>query len=237
MKCADVYNLFFNPGEVTEIRAYGLSKSNKAWQGWAGGAGVVYGYFDNAEAFGQAAESLDALKAPGIYFTLNPVIPDLLARAANRLKAADAKSVSTADHDILFIRWLPIDLDPVRPSGISSTNEELEAAKKLGKKIAVWLKKECNMAPGIPAYSGNGIHLVYRFDDLSNTEETEAYIKDILRAIEHKFGNKKVDIDLKVFNPARIWKLYGITARKGDHTKTRPHRKSYIPSEFLDPKK
>jgi len=237
MKCANVYNLFFNPGEVTEIRALGLSKSNKAWQGWAGGAGIVYGYFDNAAAFGQAAESLDGLKASGIYFTLNPVIPDLLARAANRLKAADVKSVSTADHDILCIRWLPIDLDPVRPSGISSTNEELEAAKKVGKKIAAWLKKEFTIAPGIPAYSGNGIHLAYRLDDLPNTEETGVYIKDVLRAIEYKFRNKKVDIDLKVFNPSRGWKLYGTTPRKGDHTQARPHRKSYIPSEFLDPKK
>jgi len=233
MNCSDVYNLFFNPGEVVEIRAYGLSKNNKAWQGWAGGAGIVYGYFDNAEAFGQAAESLERAKAPGIYFTLNPVIPDLLARCSNRLKAADAKTTATADGDILCIRWLPIDLDPVRPSGISATNSEIELAKKLSKKINAWLSKELGGLPGIPAYSGNGIHLVYRLPDLPNTEKIRHWIRDALRAVEAKFRNKNVEIDLSVFNPARIWKLYGTTARKGDHTKDRPHRKSHIPEQFL----
>lgn len=228
MKCADVYKNFFNPGEVVEIRAYGLSKISKAWEGWAGGAGIVYGYFDNAEAFGQAAESLERAKAPGIYFTLNPVIPDLLARAANRLKAADAKSPTTSDDNILCVRWLPIDLDPLRPSGISSTDQELESARKLARKIDAWLKKEFSWKPGIPAVSGNGFHLVYRLPDLLNNEDTIETVKRTLAAIAHTFKNKKVDIDLKVYNPSRIWKLYGTTARKGDHTEARPHRKSYI---------
>lgn len=223
-----VYELFFRPGEVTEIRAYGLKKSNKAWEGWAGGAGIVYGYFDNAEAFGKAAQGLEQARAPGIYFTLNPVIPDLLARAANRLKAADAKSSSTSDPDVLCIRRLPIDLDPRRPSGISSTDKELESAVRLRTRIAKWMENECHWPPGIRAHSGNGTHLLYRLPDLPNTPETIGFIKDCLGAIAAKFNNKQVDIDLKVFNPARIWKLYGTTARKGDHTEKRPHRKSYI---------
>jgi len=35
--------LFFNEGEVTEIRAYGLSRSSRknTWEGYAAGAGVV----------------------------------------------------------------------------------------------------------------------------------------------------------------------------------------------------
>lgn len=223
-----VYELFFKPGEVTEIRAYGLKKSNKAWEGWAGGAGVVFGYFNNAEAFGKAAEALERAKAPGIYFTLNPVIPDLLARAANRLKAADAKSSSTSDPDILCIRWLPIDLDPRRPSGISSTDKELEAAVRIRERIRKWMEDERHWQPGIMAHSGNGVHLVYGLPDLPNEPETTEKIKTCLSAIEKKFRNKWVDIDLKVYNPARIWKLYGTTARKGDHTEERPHRKSYL---------
>ena len=106
MKCADVYNVFFDPGEVVEIRAFGLSKSNPAWEGWAGGAGVVYGYFDNAADFGKCAEALDKAKAGGIYFTLNPVNPDILARAVNRLKAADMKTNTTQDKEILCLaKW------------------------------------------------------------------------------------------------------------------------------------
>ena len=228
MNCAEVYKIFFDPGEVTEIRAYGLKKANAAWEGWAGGTGVVYGYFNNAEAFGRAAEALDRAKAPGIYFTLNPVVPDLLARAVNRLKAADVKSSSTSDMDIACIRWLPIDLDPKRPSGISSTEEELAEAVKLRTKIGRWLEQKPGFSPGLRAHSGNGVHLVYPMPDLPNTPETTQMVRNCLRFLGRRFSTDRVDVDQKVFNPARIWKLYGTTARKGDHTELRPHRKSYV---------
>ncbi len=233
-KCSDVYELFFNPGEVAEIRAFGLSKANKAWEGWAGGTGIVYGYFDNAEAFGSAAEALDRAKAPGVYFTLNPVVPELLARANNRLKAAEAKSSSTTDKDILCIRWLPIDLDPVRPSGISSTDTELNSARKLAYRIMQWMETSFATPVDILAYSGNGIHLLYRLPDYPNTEENADNVRQSLHAIHNKFQNKKVEIDLSVFNPSRIWKLYGTTTRKGDHTSTRPHRRSFVCEDWQD---
>lgn len=228
MNCAEVYNLFFQTGEVTEIRAYGCRGKNVGWSGWT--TNIVYGYFDNAEAFGKAAMALERAKAPGIYFTLNPVIPDLLARAANRLKAADAKSSSTSDTDIACIRWLPIDLDPRRPSGISSTDDELAAAVRIRERIRKWLEGEMGWPAKdrIRAHSGNGTHLLYPMGDLSNTPATTQLIKDYLAAISAKFENEWVDIDLKVYNPSRIWKLYGTTARKGDHTEARPHRKSYV---------
>ena len=231
MRYEAVYDLFFHPGETVEIRSYGLKGSNKAWEGWAGGAGVVYGYFNNAVAFGKAAETLEKAKAPGIYFTLNPVIPDLLARAANRVRAADAKSSLTADRDILCIRWLPVDLDPIRPSGISSTDKELAAAIRIRGRIAKWLERDLGWPTGIRACSGNGSHLVYRLPDFPNTEKTTGLVKDSLAAIAQKFKNKCVDVDLKVYNPARIWKLYGTTARKGDNTPDRPHRRSSVETD------
>ena len=224
----EVYSLFFKPGEVTEIRAFGLSKTSKAWEGWAGGSGIVYGYFDNPEFFAKAAAGLDNAKATGIYFTLNPTVPDLLARAANRLKAAGAKTVATADKDILCIRWLPIDLDPVRPSGISSTDEELKYSIDTRKRIYEYVKTKFKGHPPILAVSGNGAHLIYKLPDLPNTEETTHKIRNALAAIAQEFTDKKVLVDQSVFNPARIWKLYGTTGRKGDHIKERPHRKSYI---------
>ena len=136
MNTADVYRTFFNPGEVCEIRAYGLSKSNKSWEGWAGGEGVVYGYFDNPDDFGRCADALEAARAAGIYFTLNPVNPDLLARANNRLKAVRGKkNPLTSDRDIQCIRWIPVDLDPRRPSGISSSESELKAAFDLAAEV------------------------------------------------------------------------------------------------------
>ena len=60
MDCADTYRAFFTPGEVTEVRGLGL-RGNGPWDGWT--SGVVAGYFNNAEAFGWAAEVLDKKKA------------------------------------------------------------------------------------------------------------------------------------------------------------------------------
>jgi len=228
LKFEEVYNIFFEPGEVAEIRAFGLSKGNKAWEGWAGGSGVVFGYFDNAQDFGKAAGALDRAKAEGIYFTLNPTNPDLLARSANRLKAAGAKTATTSDKDIVCIRWLPIDLDPVRPSGISSTDQELEYSKEARFRICEFVKHEFKGCPPILAVSGNGTHLLYKLEDLPNTDDTKDKIRQALAAIAANFSDEKVHVDLKVFNPARIWKLYGTTGRKGDHIEKRPHRKSYI---------
>ena len=232
MNCSDVYNLFFEPGEVCEIRSYGLSRSSKIWEGWAGGSGVVYGYFDNAKSFGEAATALEKKKAPGIYFTLNPAVPDLLARAANRLKASGAKPIQTTDKDIACIRWLPIDIDPRRPAGISSNDQELKLAVKTRDEIAAWLWKKWKVK-GIPAVSGNGTHLVVRLKDMPNTDENKEKVKRALHGINAKFGSAEVDIDLTVFNPARIWKVYGTTARKGDHVPNRPHRMSFIEEKYL----
>ena len=143
------------------------------------------------------------------------------------------KTVTTSDKDIKYVRWLPIDLDPIRPTGISSTDTELKAAIKLRKKIWEWMKEK-GFESCVPAVSGNGAHLTYLLDNLPNNEDSVQFIKDALAAIAKQFKNKKVDIDQAVFNPARIWKLYGTTARKGDHTKGRPHRRSYIDPKFLE---
>ncbi len=98
---------------VTELRALNV-----------GGQGTVSGYFDDHEKLAHAAAVYSG-KASGIYFTLNPVNPDLLARAVNCCKKY-AKN-TTKDADIVRRRWLLVDLDPKRPAGISSTDAEHQA--------------------------------------------------------------------------------------------------------------
>jgi len=221
----DIYGVFFEPGEVCEIRAVAVAeKKNKNWDGFAA-SGVVSGYFDAAPAFAAAASALDHAKAKGVYFTLNPVNPALLSRAVNRLKV---QKTTSQDKDITCIRWLPIDLDPLRPADISSTDEEFTAAKELAAEISAWLENDCGFARGLRCVSGNGFHLLYRLPDLPNTAETHDMVVAAIAAIAAKFKNEHTDIDVTTVNPARIWKLYGTTGRKGDSTTSRPHRVSYI---------
>lgn len=222
-----VFALFFAPGEITEIRALGLTGKSQHYEGYVGKKSVVSGYFDNAKDFAKAAKNLDAGHAKGVYFILNPADVALFARGPNRLIASP--DATTTDKGITCVRWLYIDIDPERPGGVSSTNKEMEQAAELAKDIAEWLEKgKLGFARGIRAWSGNGYHLLYRLPDLKNNQDTSKLIRGALKAIEFQFRNPKIIIDLQVHNPARMAKLYGTYARKGYSTKDRPHRKSQL---------
>ena len=80
---------------------------------------MLSGYFDDLDKLALAAANISG-RGPAVYVTLNPVNPDLLARAANRIKSYARQT--TTDGDVIAMRWLTIDFDAVRPSGISSTN-------------------------------------------------------------------------------------------------------------------
>ena len=110
----EALELLVEPGGVAELRAIGVDGR------------VSSGYFGDLERMAAAAEVLDASgEFSGIYLTLNPVDPALLSRRANRVQSRlGRKDATTSDGDILRRRWLPIDVDPVRPSGISATADE-----------------------------------------------------------------------------------------------------------------
>lgn len=235
-----VYRLFFQPGEVVEIRVAGLKGEKKGvWEGRAWGTDAwVFGYFDNEESFVEIVKKLDQAGATAIYFTPNPPRPELIHRVKNRLVLADKKRTLTSNHEIRCIRWLLIDLDPskaLRPAGISSSDKDLEYAQALGKGVKEWLKKDLGFPEPVGAMSGNGYHMMYRLPDLPNDiptgksiSEASQLVKDALAAIQANFKDKYVDVDQQVFNAARIWKLYGTVARKGETSKERPHRRSHL---------
>jgi hypothetical protein len=191
--------------------------------------GVTHsGYFDDHDLLALAVEALDAdPSVAGIYVTLNVVNPALLARRANRIKLRlSRKDATTADADILRRRWFPVDIDPVRPSGVSSTDEEHDAALAAAERIAIWLAEQGFPAP-IRADSGNGAHLLYRID-LANDAEATALIKGCLSTLDALFSNEAITVDTANHNAARIWKLYGTMSRKGDSTPERPHRRARL---------
>ncbi len=193
--------------------------------------GTVSGYFDHADLLARSAYEASGT-APGVYVTLNPVSPDLLARAANR--SVPYAKHTTSDSDIVCRRWLPIDFDPVRPAGISATNAEHEAALDRARQCRDFL---CQKGWPTPVYadSGNGAHLLFKVE-LPNDKLTTELIRQFLSALSLQFTDKRVAVDVGTFNAARIWKLYGTVAAKGDETPERPHRLARMlesPSEVV----
>ena len=206
------WRIFRQPGEVLELR---VPK--------AGRYKTISGYFDDPAKLADAAVGLADEKFAGIYFTINPVKPELLARASNRyVKYAET---TTSDADIIALHWLPIDLDAKRPAGISATDGEHDAAINKAREIRRWLIEELGWPAGafVLADSGNGGHLNIKID-LPNVPENVAIVKGSLESLDYMFSDDIVHVDVTSQNPARIWKLYGTMAKKGDSTPERPHR-------------
>ncbi|MCX6632901.1 MAG: hypothetical protein NTW28_35330, partial [Candidatus Solibacter sp.] len=203
----------FRPGDVVEVR---VPK--------AGRHRTVSGYYSDQKRLAQDIERLETRLFPGVYWTLNPVNPALLARADNNLKAL--VETTTSDKDIVRRWWLPVDLDPRRPAGISSSELEHSSALELARSIRAQLTSDGWPAP-ILADSGNGAHLLYRLD-LPNAAESAELVKRVLEALSNRHSTDSVAVDLTTYNASRIFKAYGTTARKGDSTADRPHRPSRI---------
>ena len=209
-------SLLFSPGQVAELRA--LRKSG----------GMASGYYTDYQKLARDAEILDTTgDISGIYVILNEINPVLFSRRANRIEMRLSRDdKTTGDDDIIRRRWLPIDIDPKRPSGISSSEEEHEESLRKAERIRGFLTEMGWPAP-ICADSGNGAHLLYQIDLPSDSASTEL-IKQALSVISAFFSDEISDIDTSVSNAARLWKLYGTMAKKGDSVPERPHRRSGI---------
>jgi hypothetical protein len=205
-------SLLFTRGDVVEVR---IPKTR---------VGVVAGYFDDHTALARSICAAEAkYQASGVYYVLNQINPALLGRAYNRLK--ERAEYTTADSNILFRQWLPVDLDPVRAAGISSSDEEHTAAIDRARIIAEDMAKQWGRP--IIADSGNGAHLLYRIA-LTNNEESLTFVSGALAELDRRYSDGVVKIDVTCANAARIWKAYGTVARKGDSIPGRPHRVSRV---------
>ena len=214
--------LWFQAGDVFEVRVLDAVSADYRREH------IESGYFDY-EHISAVPEALKRLLSfRGVYVTVNPVNPDLLARAVNRLRPA-GRNPTTADTDIVRRRWLLIDCDPRRASGVSSSNSEHESALAKAREIRDGLSSLGWPKP-VLTDSGNGAQLMYRIDlPADDGELVPRVIGEIAKA-----SSEQVAIDTSVHNPARIWRLPGTMNCKGDSIPERPHRMARILEEPQD---
>ena len=204
--------LWYQPGDVFEIRI--LDAVTAEWMR----PHMESGYFDY-EHIPDAADAIGRLRSyRGAYATINPVKPDLLARACNRIRAI-TKEPTTADSDIAERRWLLIDCDPKRVSGVSSTDEEHAAALQKARELRDDMTSVGWPEP-ILTDSGNGAQMLYR---ISLPVDDNGLVQRTVEALTAATTDA-VEIDRTVHNPARIWRISGTMNCKGDSIPSRPHR-------------
>ena len=214
--------LWFQAGDVFEVRVLDAVSADYRREH------IESGYFDY-EHISAVPEALKRLLSfRGVYVTVNPVNPDLLARAVNRLRPA-GRNPTTADTDIVRRRWLLIDCDPRRASGVSSSNAEHESALAKAREIRNGLSSLGWPKP-VLTDSGNGAQLMYRIDLPADAGEL---VRRVIGEIA-KASSEQVAIDTSVHNPARIWRLPGTMNCKGDSIPERPHRMARILEEPED---
>lgn len=188
---------------------------------------IISGYFRGTDHLEEAFKTIN-LNGANVFYTLQAIEEGCYSRKQHECFRQVKSGETTSDNDIIGYNWLLIDLDPCRRTGISSTDEELGKAKAIAPKIIKYMD-ETGFERPVVAMSGNGVHLLYAIE-LANNNDNKKLIEKCLKALALMFSDNEVDIDQKVFNPARISKLYGTMAQKGADTEDRPHRMSKIVS-------
>lgn len=192
------------PGDAFEVRAL-----PSRW------AGFFLGGEDPGPALGFIRSVGDGF---GVYYTLNPVSPELAAGAAGNPK------VFATNAGVTHRRWLLVDVDYSCKGHKGGTSAE---EKALALEVMDGIKAELHEEWGWPAPvtidSGNGYHCLYRID-LPNDEESLELVGGVLRALESRHNRDGAKVDQTVKNAARIAGLPGTWNRKGENTPDRPWR-------------
>jgi hypothetical protein len=204
----------FSPGDVVELRTF---KDGATFSG----------YFDDHAELVKAAAKHDE-RGHDVYITLNKLPEQIASRRYNRIERMKGRDASTSDKDVERRTHLFIDNDCKRVSGISSTDEEKEKARRQAREIRDYLGEQGWPDP-IVGDSGNGHHLLYPIDLPADQAGLEL-VAGVLEALDFKFSDDSVEVDTTTKNAARITKFYGTVAKKGDDLPRRPHR----PSKLLE---
>lgn len=217
-------DLFFPKGSTKELRAFNVHNGETLPRS------SYFAVVQDAKDFiiSQVSD-WDMRDAKGIYFSINSL--DLRKTINNFELNEETRSKSgqpAQDVNMLAREWILIDIDPIRSPDTSSTQDEHNLAGVISKRIATFLKHKGWPKP-VVADSGNGYHLLYKTEP---DEKIEEHLSRFLNALAYLFNTDNIEVDTKVFNPARITRFYGTKARKGEDTLDRPHRYSkidYIP--------
>ena len=205
------WNIFVGDGNFTEVRILGRFQYS--------------GYFKSVDNLINEIAPYAEMDNEQVYFTLNAINPDCYGRQQCE-KIVKSPKMTTTDGDIIRRNFVLLDFDPIRATGVNSSDEELGYAQAKARAVMRYLRNEGFKDP-IVCKSGNGFHLILRVL-LPNDDATTDILKRFLQSMGKMFSDDHVEVDEKVFNAGRISKLYGTIAKKGANIPERPWRMSEI---------
>ena len=138
-------DLLHEPDEIIEIRSIDPKP-------------VISGYFRADSP--AIAQEIARYPNRTFYQTMNRLKNACYAREQHE-RLMERPHETTSDSDINGYQWILVDADPVRPSGVSASKEEKEAARRVAGMV---MKKLMAMGFSEPivADSGNGYHLLFK---------------------------------------------------------------------------
>lgn len=219
--CFEIFQL-----GAAEIRGIGnVDGKHRSYSGWFASVGGLM----------SALEGMEHLNL-NWYFVFNQIDSYQLDGKMKKGFCVEKFAMSNhciCDIDIVRRKWVMLDFDPVRPSGTSSTFEQLSYASMTAKKVWDFLFHN-GFYDYVGCVSGNGYHIMLPCD-LEANEQTDNLVSDFIKVISMLFSDENVAIDTQVSNRARLTKLYGTVAHKGEHSALTPHRTScfkHVPQEI-----
>lgn len=202
--------LMFASGDIVALTVLGATFRS---------SNVPVGFYTDRKALLAKVKELDG--QGNVYININELSPSVLDRGENQFNAFARQRFS--GDEIVRRRTLVIDLDPERPSGINSTDEELRAAVTMAKRIEKYLREQWGVEP-LVMISGNGTQLLYRIDEPTDSD----IVARVLRHLHERFSDDKVKVDTSLSDLPRITRLPGTLNMKGEHTEDRPRRYASI---------
>ena len=192
---------------------------------------IVSGVFNDKGAVLKSVFNLDSVVFPeGTFVSLNELDPKNRTNINERLYAND---LMIDDKEIRRLSNIFVNVNPVRPVNLSSTDEEKENALRIANSI-----KNDMVISGWPeplvADIGNGVGLVYKID-LLNAQEGLRLIETGFEVVCEGYSSDEVDVSV-VYSPCSQIPLLGTWVREGEDLPNRPHRLSSLISVPSEPK-
>lgn len=185
---------------------------------------ILVGYYDDHRQL-----AADVLKYNGrgyqVYTSINAPDPGVLERLQpeyrNRL-VQGARSLS--DEQVIGRRFILLDFDPqgMKPS----SDQEKRQAEARSEEVRDFLARHGWPEP-LVGMSGNGFHLLY-LADIGVTPAEIGLVDEFYRVIARKFSDEQVHLDSSTGSRAQLTKAYQSISRKGEASKRRPHRRTWI---------